>query len=67
MTNTTIDVNAVLDGGLSQKGMTGASQGIMTINAQADIREARDKFGRKMTELRKSFTENDSKPLETLS
>ncbi len=37
----------------------------MIINDKVSIRADEDKFGRKVTELRRSYTENDTKPLPT--
>jgi hypothetical protein len=43
----------------------GASQNSLTINDAAEIRSESDNFGRKITDIRRLFTVNDTSPFET--
>jgi hypothetical protein len=49
----------------SPKASLGTGQGSVVINENFSIRLIDDFFGRRMTELRRSFTNNDTEPFET--
>lgn len=43
----------------------GKEEASLWVNDDVDVRELDDKFGRKITELRKQLTRNDSQPFPT--
>lgn len=43
----------------------GVSQNSLTINDAAEIRSESDNFGRKITDIRRLYTVNDTRPFET--
>lgn len=53
----------------SQESTPGTDDGggrFVVVNDQTSVRSADDRFGRKITELRQSLTQNDSRPFETI-
>ena len=49
-----------------RKGRRGGLDGTVRINKGEEIRRDDDEFGRKMTEWRRSKTDNDTKPFPTV-